>query len=135
MRHSPGADTQCLVTPLPIPPRRFYDPQVGQVLLNGAPAADYTRGEWAKAVALVSQEPVLFAGTIADNIAYGRWGRVNQADVVAAAQAANVHEFVDTLPEGYDTVVGDRGTLLSGESASPCCSERCRCHLRWTSSI
>lgn len=93
---------------------RFYEPQVGQVLLDGVPASEYTRGEWAKAVAMVSQEPVLFAGTIAENIAYGRWGQVGRKEVEAAAKAANVHEFVHALPQGYDTIVGERGTLLSG---------------------
>ena len=73
-------------------------------------------GEWARAVAMVSQEPVLFSGSIADNIAYGRFGRCSPAEIQAAAEAANAHEFILELPEGYNTLVGDRGTLLSGKS-------------------
>lgn len=93
---------------------RFYAPQTGDLLLDGRPARSFTRGEWAKAVAMVGQEPVLFSGTIADNIAYGRFGVCNRADVEVAARAANAHEFISQLPQGYDTVVGERGTLLSG---------------------
>lgn len=63
---------------------------------------------------MVSQEPVLFSGSIADNIAYGKFGRCSQAEIQAAAEAANAHEFIMELPDGYNTLVGDRGTLLSG---------------------
>lgn len=63
---------------------------------------------------MVSQEPVLFSGSIADNIAYGKFGRCSQAEIQAAAEAANAHEFIVELPDGYNTLVGDRGTLLSG---------------------
>jgi ABC-type transport system involved in Fe-S cluster assembly fused permease/ATPase subunit len=72
-------------------------------------------GEWARAVAMVSQEPVLFSGSIGDNIAYGKFGRCRQEEIQAAAEAANAHEFIMELPDGYNTLVGDRGTLLSGE--------------------
>jgi hypothetical protein len=94
---------------------RFYIPQSGEILLNGQEASSFTRGEWAKAVALVNQEPVLFDGSVADNIAYGRFGRCSQADIMAAAEAANAHEFIMRLPDGYNTLVGERGALLSGE--------------------
>jgi ATP-binding cassette subfamily B (MDR/TAP) protein 10 len=57
---------------------------------------------------------VLFSGTIADNIAYGRFGKCGAAEIQAAAEAANAHEFIKQLPDGYQTVVGERGTLLSG---------------------
>eukprot|EP00877_Chromochloris_zofingiensis_P003375 jgi/Chrzof1/13038/Cz07g17170.t1 len=93
---------------------RFYDPQSGGIYLAGTPASNFTRGEWARAVAMVSQEPVLFSGTISDNIAYGRFGKCSMEDIQAAAEAANAHEFIMRLPDGYDTVVGERGTLLSG---------------------
>jgi ABC-type multidrug transport system fused ATPase/permease subunit len=63
---------------------------------------------------MVSQEPVLFSGSIADNIAYGKFGRCSMEEIQAAAEAANAHEFITELPEGYNTLVGDRGTLLSG---------------------
>jgi ABC-type multidrug transport system fused ATPase/permease subunit len=65
---------------------------------------------------MVSQEPVLFSGSIADNIAYGKFGRCSMEEIQAAAEAANAHEFITELPEGYNTLVGDRGTLLSGGS-------------------
>jgi ABC-type multidrug transport system fused ATPase/permease subunit len=71
---------------------------------------------------MVSQEPVLFSGSIGDNIAYGKFGRCSQEEIAAAAEAANAHEFIMELPDGYNTLVGDRGTLLSGEGSA----ERCR---------
>lgn len=89
--------------------------QVGNIRLAGRPTSDFSRGEWARAVAMVSQEPVLFSGSIADNIAYGKFGRCSAEEIQAAAEAANAHEFITELPEGYNTLVGDRGTLLSGE--------------------
>ncbi|KAL3154551.1 hypothetical protein ABBQ32_014008 [Trebouxia sp. C0010 RCD-2024] len=93
---------------------RFYEPDSGAIWLGGRPATDFTRGEWAKAVALVSQEPVLFSGSIADNIAYGLYGHCSQPQIEKAARAANAHDFILELPEGYNTMVGDRGLLLSG---------------------
>ncbi len=145
---------------------RFYLPQHGQILLDGKDANTFTRGEWARAIAMVSQvrggrgvvdgsfgcgcscscpsltlqppfhptsphylhplppipqEPVLFSGTIADNIAYGKFGKCGQAEIQAAAEAANAHEFIMGLPEGYKTVVGERGTLLSGGGGCVLC--------------
>ena len=93
---------------------RFYDPQSGGIYLNGHSASEFSRGEWAKAVAMVSQEPVLFSGTIADNIAYGKCGHCSREEIIKAAEAANAHEFICRLPEGYDSMVGERGALLSG---------------------
>jgi len=93
---------------------RFYQPQAGGVFIDDRPVEEFTIGEWSRAVAMVGQEPVLFSGTIADNIAYGRWGHAGADEVRAAAEAANAHEFIVKLPNGYDTVVGERGALLSG---------------------
>ncbi|KXZ54890.1 hypothetical protein GPECTOR_4g962 [Gonium pectorale] len=93
---------------------RFYEPQEGVILLDGRPIDSFSRGEWARAVSLVSQDPVLFSGTIADNIAYGKFGMASMDEIVTAAQAANAHEFITRLPDGYRTVVGERGVLLSG---------------------
>ncbi|KAK9823874.1 hypothetical protein WJX72_006089 [[Myrmecia] bisecta] len=93
---------------------RFYEPSQGGIYLGDQAASQFTRGEWARAIALVSQEPVLFAGSIGDNIGYGRYGRCSQQEIEAAASAANAHEFILALPEGYDTMVGERGMLLSG---------------------
>ncbi|KAK9862820.1 hypothetical protein WJX84_000045 [Apatococcus fuscideae] len=93
---------------------RFYEPDSGVILLGGQDITSFSRGEWARAVSLVSQEPVLFSGSIADNISYGRYGRCSLEQVIRAAQAANAHDFITALPQGYDTLVGDRGLLLSG---------------------
>lgn len=93
---------------------RFYEPDSGAIWLGGRPASEFTRGEWAKAVALVSQEPVLFSGSISDNIAYGLYGHCSQQQIEKAARAANAHDLISDLPEGYETLVGDRGLLLSG---------------------
>jgi len=93
---------------------RFYEPQSGGIFLDGKPASAFTRGEWSKAVAMVSQDPVLFTGTIADNIAYGKYGKATPEEIQAAAEAANAHEFIAQLPDGYNTIVGERGALLSG---------------------
>lgn len=92
---------------------QLYAPDAGEVALGGVPVAAFSKQAWARAVALVSQEPALFTGTIADNIAYGRPGCTRE-EVQAAARTANAHEFVEKLPDGYDTVVGPQGTLLSG---------------------
>ncbi|EFJ41513.1 hypothetical protein VOLCADRAFT_107667 [Volvox carteri f. nagariensis] len=93
---------------------RFYEPQEGVILLDGQPIDSFTRGEWARAVSLVSQDPVLFSGTIADNIAYGKFGMATLEEIQSAAKAANAHDFITKLPDGYRTVVGERGVLLSG---------------------
>lgn len=93
---------------------RFYAPASGSLSLGHRPASYFTRGEWARAVALVSQEPVLFEGTVADNIGYGLWGRATQQQLEAAARMANAHDFIVKLPEGYETQIGKRGVLLSG---------------------
>ncbi|GLC41551.1 hypothetical protein PLESTB_000702900 [Pleodorina starrii] len=93
---------------------RFYEPQEGIILLDGQPIDSFTRGEWSRAVSLVSQDPVLFSGTIADNIAYGKFGMASLDEIQSAAMAANAHDFITKLPDGYRTVVGERGVLLSG---------------------
>ncbi len=92
---------------------RFYDPQAGAVLLDGTDVRDVHLGDLRRQFALVLQEPVLFATSIAENIAYARPG-ASRRDIVAAAQAAGAHDFVSALPEGYETLVGERGMQLSG---------------------
>ncbi|CAG9466655.1 unnamed protein product [Pedinophyceae sp. YPF-701] len=99
---------------------RFYEPTSGEVTLGGVSAGQFPREDWANAVSLVSQEPVLFSGTVRENIAYGG-GRDGQGgaaasdeDVEAAAWAANAAEFISELPDGFDTQVGPRGAQLSG---------------------
>jgi len=93
--------------------QRFYDPCKGVVELDGHPVSDYNI-EWLRAqFGVVSQEPVLFAATIADNIRYGHRD-VSDLDIQRAAMAANAHHFISQLPLKYETMVGERGTQLSG---------------------
>jgi ATP-binding cassette, subfamily B, bacterial len=92
---------------------RFYDPTSGRILLDGIDIRDFRLADLRAQFAIVLQEPVLFSTTIGENIAYGRRA-ASELDVVAAAKAAYVHEFVRRLPDGYDTIVGERGMTLSG---------------------
>uniref|UniRef100_A0A4X2M982 P-type phospholipid transporter n=1 Tax=Vombatus ursinus TaxID=29139 RepID=A0A4X2M982_VOMUR len=94
---------------------RFYDPLAGQVLLDGQETKKLNV-QWLRAqLGIVSQEPILFDYSIAENIAYGNNSRlVSQEEIVNAAKAANIHPFIETLPEKYETRVGDKGTQLSG---------------------
>ncbi|GBG63853.1 hypothetical protein CBR_g39637 [Chara braunii] len=92
---------------------RFYDPQRGQVCVDGVDIRSLQLKWWRQQIGLVSQEPVLFATTIAENVAYGKEG-ASREEIVAACKRANAHEFVKKLPKGYETEVGDLGTQLSG---------------------
>ncbi|MFM2247971.1 MAG: hypothetical protein RL071_4046 [Pseudomonadota bacterium] len=92
---------------------RFYDPQGGEILLDGAPLRSLDAGWLREQVGVVSQEPILFATSITENIRYGR-PDATTAQVMAAAQAANAHDFVSAFPDGYETRVGERGVRLSG---------------------
>ena len=92
---------------------RMYDPQGGRVLLDGKPLSALDP-EWLRQqIGTVAQEPMLFATSISDNIRYGRMDATD-AEVEAAARAANAHEFISRFPEGYRTLVGERGVQLSG---------------------
>ncbi|WVZ91622.1 hypothetical protein U9M48_037768 [Paspalum notatum var. saurae] len=99
---------------------RFYEPASGRVLLEGRDVRKYNLRALRRAVAVVPQEPSLFAASIHDNIAYGRGGEdgcaatATEAEVVEAATQANAHKFISALPEGYATQVGERGVQLSG---------------------
>jgi len=104
-----GAGKTTLVGLLP----RFFDPDQGRVLLDGHDVRGLRLRQVRASVSLVLQESFLFPFSIGENIAYGRPG-ASREDVVEAARAANAHEFVSRLPEGYDTVVGERGATLSG---------------------
>ncbi|MET9962290.1 ABC transporter ATP-binding protein [Streptomyces sp. NPDC006326] len=95
---------------------RFYDPDQGAVLLDGTDLRELRLEELRENVAVVLQETLVFHGTVRENIAYGRPG-ASEAEIVAAARAADAHEFIQLLPEGYDTVVGQRGRTLSGGQA------------------
>lgn len=92
---------------------RFYQPQQGHILLDGQPLQDYQHKYLHRKVAMVGQEPVLFSGTVRDNIAYGLQG-CSMERVKEAARKANAHAFICKLENGYDTDVGERGNLLSG---------------------
>jgi ATP-binding cassette subfamily B protein len=92
---------------------RFYDPSSGQVLLDGRDIRNYRIADLRKQFAVVLQEPVLFAASIAENIAYGKPDSSDD-EIIAAAKAAASHEFIMGLPEGYETAVGERGSRLSG---------------------
>ena len=92
---------------------RFYDPTTGRILLDGIDLRDYTLTDLRQQFAIVLQEPILFSTSIAENVAYARpWA--GDRDIVAAAKAANAHDFILRLPQGYDTQVGERGMRLSG---------------------
>lgn len=92
---------------------RFYDPDHGRILLDGVDLRDYKLDDLRRQFGLVLQDAVLFAGSIAENIAYAR-PSASRGEVIAAAKAANAHDFIGGLPEGYETKVGERGMLLSG---------------------
>ncbi len=92
---------------------RFYDPTSGMVRIDGEDVRDIAREELRKNIGIVLQTPFLFSGSIAENIAYAQ-PEATQADIIRAAKAANAHDFVTNLPEGYDTIVGEGGTGLSG---------------------
>jgi len=92
---------------------RLYDPNAGGILLDGVDLRDYRRDDLRRQFAVVLQESVLFSASIAENIAYAVPG-ASREQIVAAARAANVHEFIERLPQGYDTEVGERGVKLSG---------------------
>ncbi|MBC8162467.1 MAG: ATP-binding cassette domain-containing protein [Roseiflexaceae bacterium] len=92
---------------------RFHDPQQGSISFDGHDLRDVTQASLRAQVGLVPQEPFLFSGSVAENIAYGRIG-ASEAEIIAAAQAANAHNFIEQLPEGYQTTVGERGLNLSG---------------------
>jgi len=92
---------------------RFYDVSEGAILIDGVDIRSVPVAEYRRNIGLVLQEPFLFFGTIADNIAYGKPG-ASREEIVAAARAANAHEFILRLPHGYDSLVGERGQGLSG---------------------
>lgn len=92
---------------------RFYDPQQGQVLVDGRDIRGLTLASLRGHISMVLQDVFLFNGTVKENILYGR-PVASDEEVVAAAQAANAHEFIEGLPDGYDTQIGERGLKLSG---------------------
>jgi ATP-binding cassette, subfamily B (MDR/TAP), member 1 len=89
---------------------RYYDPDAGQVELDDTVTTDFPLSRIRAKLGLVSQEPVLFDRTIAENIAYGDNERnIPMADIIEAAKAANIHDFISKLPQGYETGLGSKG--------------------------
>ncbi|MEG3906972.1 ABC transporter ATP-binding protein [Microcoleus sp. w2-18bC1] len=104
-----GAGKTTLVNLLP----RFYDPQAGQILIDGIDIQDVTLNTLRRQIGIVPQETILFSGTIAQNIAFGQ-SYYQLKDVQKAAEIANAHQFISEFPDGYQTWVGERGVNLSG---------------------
>ncbi|KAL9318790.1 hypothetical protein ACSQ67_015307 [Phaseolus vulgaris] len=94
--------------------QRFYDPDSGQITLDGVEIRELQLKWFRQQMGIVSQEPVLFNETIRANIAYGKEGNATEAEVIAATELANAHTYISALQQGYDTLVGERGTQLSG---------------------
>lgn len=105
-----GSGKSTLINLLP----RFYQPQVGEITIDGININDYSLESLRNQFAFVSQQPVLFNDTIANNIAYGMKEKVSREDVVKVADAAYVTEFINALPDSLDTIIGEDGVLLSG---------------------
>jgi len=104
-----GAGKTTLVSLLP----RFYDPGAGRILIGGLDIRRYSLSSLRKQISIVTQDPVLFVGSILENIQYGRL-EASKEEVINAAKAANAHEFIMLLPDQYDSTVGERGAGLSG---------------------
>jgi len=92
---------------------RFYDPTEGSVLIDGRDLRDVKLRSLREQIGVVLQEPFLFSGTVAENIAYGRPDATRE-EIIEAAKAANAHRFIIRFPDGYDTEVGEHGARLSG---------------------
>ena len=105
-----GSGKTTLVSLLP----RFYDASCGDIVLDETPVGDFTLASLREQIAIVSQQVMLFDGTVTENIAYGALRSASEDDVLKAARMAHADEFIQKLPEGYDTQLGENGTLLSG---------------------
>jgi subfamily B ATP-binding cassette protein MsbA len=105
-----GSGKSTIVSLIP----RFYDPTGGTIRIDGTDIRDFALHPLRQQIGFVLQETVLFHGSIRDNIAYGRPGVVSDEEIKAAAKLANADEFIDRMPHGYDTIVGERGDTLSG---------------------
>jgi ABC-type multidrug transport system fused ATPase/permease subunit len=114
-----GAGKTTLMNLIP----RFYDPRHGRVLIDGLDVRTLSLDSLRRQISIVPQEPILFSGTIADNIRYGRLHATTD-EVVAAAKSANAHEFIERLPDGYLTEIGERGVRLSGGERQRICVAR-----------
>ena len=106
-----GKTTLCHLIP------RFYEVKEGRILLDGRDIKDYTIKSLRKNIGIVQQDIFLFAGTIGENILYGNV-EASREEMIEAAKKANIHDFIMSLPDGYDTNVGERGVRLSGGRSS-----------------
>jgi len=104
-----GSGKSTIVSLLP----RLYDVGEGRILIDGHDVRDYSLSALRQSIAIVQQDSLIFSGSVRDNIKYGR-PEGGDDEVVEAARAANAHEFISRLPEGYDTYLGERGVNLSG---------------------
>ncbi len=102
---------------------RFYDPGAGRIELDGVDLRDLKLASLREQISVVLQEPLLFSGTIEDNIRYGKLG-AGKDEVVEAARAANAHDFISGLPNGYGTLIGERGAQISGGERQRICVAR-----------
>jgi ABC-type multidrug transport system fused ATPase/permease subunit len=91
---------------------RFYKPSQGEIWFDGRPASDYELSSLRRCIGYVSQSPILLSGTIMDNLRYGNL-EAGEEQVIQAARTAGIHEFIASLPEGYNSTVGERGVNLS----------------------
>ena len=114
-----GTGKTTLISLLP----RFYDPTGGRILLDGIDLRDLSLQALRRQISLVLQEPLLFSGTIAENIRYGRLEATDD-EIIAAATAANAHDFIMRLPQQYQTEIGERGSQLSGGERQRICVAR-----------
>ena len=105
-----GAGKSTLVDLIP----RFYEPTAGRILLDGTDTREIALPALRSLIGIVSQDTVLFNDTVRNNLAYGAAAKYTDAQIEAAARAANAHRFIAELPDGYDTILGERGTRLSG---------------------
>jgi ATP-binding cassette subfamily B protein len=104
-----GAGKTSLISMIP----RFYDPSSGIVKIDGQDIRRFTQQSLRRQISLVLQETVLFHAPLWSNIAYGKPG-ASRSEIMRAAELANAHEFIEKMPEGYDTMIGERGVTLSG---------------------
>ena len=104
-----GAGKSTVVQLLP----RLYDPHAGKIMIDGHDIREWTLDSLRAQMSMVLQEAILFTGTVAENIAYGM-EKATREEIIAAAIQANAHEFIERLPDGYDTVLGERASNLSG---------------------
>ena len=104
-----GAGKTTIISLIP----RFYDPSAGRIMIDGRDVRKYTQKSVRQQISFVLQETVLFHGPVWHNIAYGK-PEATRSEILRAAELANAHEFIEKMPEGYDTIVGERGMTLSG---------------------